>query len=105
MRPITNHVSIEKYQLRFFPSEDFSCLCEVYPIKTKHHILHKYKRFNKHWNMSRSMLSYLVAFLQFNSSTFTFHDSEAVYSALIISFSFLFSIFFSFSFSFYLVLI
>jgi len=31
MRAITNHVPISEYCLRFFPKEDFSCLCDEYP--------------------------------------------------------------------------
>ena len=32
-RAIINHAPISKYQLRFFPREDFSYLCESYPIE------------------------------------------------------------------------
>jgi len=31
-RAITNHTPIGEYRLRFFPREDFSCLCGFYPI-------------------------------------------------------------------------
>ena len=49
-RAITNHASISEYRLRFFPREEFKCLCGLYPIKTRYHILHKYRRFNGYWN-------------------------------------------------------
>ncbi len=35
IRVITNHTPIGKYYLRFFPKENFSCLCRVYPIKSR----------------------------------------------------------------------
>ena len=44
-RAITNHAPIREYQLRFFPSLDFSCLCNNYPIELRRHILHECKRF------------------------------------------------------------
>ena len=47
-RVITNHTSIREYQLCFFPKEEFSCLYGLYPIKTRYHILHKCRRFNKY---------------------------------------------------------
>ena len=34
-RAITNHAPIGEYQLRFFPSEIFSCSCGLYPIKSR----------------------------------------------------------------------
>ena len=34
-RAITNHAPIGKYRLKFFPWEDFSCLCGTYPIETR----------------------------------------------------------------------
>jgi len=49
-RAIINHAPIEEYHLCFFLNKDFSCLCGNYPIKTRYHILHKCKRFNKYWN-------------------------------------------------------
>ena len=33
-RAIINYATIEEYCLRFFPRENFSCLCRLYPIKT-----------------------------------------------------------------------
>jgi len=35
-RAITNHASIEEYRLRFFPRENFSCLCRTYSIESRH---------------------------------------------------------------------
>jgi len=40
-RAIVNHTSIGEYRLRFLHWEDFSCLCNDYSIKTRHHILYK----------------------------------------------------------------
>ena len=45
-RAITNYASIGEYYLRFFSKEDFSCPYENYPIESRHHILHKYRRYN-----------------------------------------------------------
>jgi len=45
-RAITNHASIREYRLRFFPRKKFKCLCGVYPIKSRRHILHDCSRFN-----------------------------------------------------------
>ena len=42
-RAITNHAPIREYHLRFFPREEFKCLGRFYLIKSKHHILYKYK--------------------------------------------------------------
>ena len=36
-RAITNHAPIGEYQLCFFPREEFSCPCGLYPIKTRCH--------------------------------------------------------------------
>jgi len=47
-RVITNHAPIGEYRLRFFPREEFKCLCGLYPIGTRCHILHKCRRFNKY---------------------------------------------------------
>ena len=33
-RAITNHALISKYRLRFFPEEEFKCLCSSYPIES-----------------------------------------------------------------------
>jgi len=45
-RAITNHTPIGEYRLRFFPYEDFKCLCNNYPIETRRHILHECSRYN-----------------------------------------------------------
>ena len=71
-RAIVNHVLISKYCLRFFPREDFSCLCSIYLIETRRHILHKCKRFNKYWNPRRDTIAHFALFLQFNPSAFSF---------------------------------
>ena len=48
MRAIVNYTPISEYRLRFFPQEEFKCPCGLYPIKTRQHILHKYRKFNKY---------------------------------------------------------
>ena len=35
IRAITNHAPIGEYRVRFFPREDFSCLCGRYPIESR----------------------------------------------------------------------
>ena len=52
-RAITNHAPIGEYRLRFFPRKEFKCLCGVYPIKSRRHILHNCSRFNGYWNLRR----------------------------------------------------
>ena len=47
-RAIINYTPISKYWLRLFPYKDFKCLCSTYPIKTRYHILHEYKRYNNY---------------------------------------------------------
>ena len=47
-RAITNHAPIGKYRLRYFPRKDFKCPCEIYPIKSKYHILFECGRFNSY---------------------------------------------------------
>ena len=71
-RAITNHALISEYRIRFFPREDFSCPCGSYPIKSRYHILHEYRRFNNYWNPRRDSISHFVLFLEFNLSTFAF---------------------------------
>jgi len=66
--------SFSSHCLRFFPREEFNCPCGFYPIKTRCHILHDCKRFNKYWNLMRDTLSQLVAFLEFNPGAFSFHE-------------------------------
>ena len=38
-RLIINHASIDKYRLRFFPKESFTCMWGYCPIETRRHIL------------------------------------------------------------------
>ena len=66
IRAITNHTSTGEYRLKFFPQEGFSYLCGNYSIKTRWHILHKCKRYNKYWNPRRDMISHFILFLKFN---------------------------------------
>jgi len=74
-RAITNHAPIREYQLRFFPSLDFSCLCNNYPIELRRHILHECKRFNGYWNPRRDVLNHFVMFLTANPNAFAFTDN------------------------------
>ena len=71
-RVITNYAPIREYRLRFFPREEFKCLCSIYPIKSRRHILHDYSRFNGYWNPKRDSLSHFVMFLKTNPNAFTF---------------------------------
>ena len=73
-RAITNHAPIGEYCLRFFPRENFSCLCGLYPIKTRHHVLHDCRRFNNYWNPRRDTLSHFISFLEFNLTAFSFGE-------------------------------
>ena len=73
-RAITNHAPIGEYRLRFFPSLDFSCLWNNYPIEIRRHILHECKRFNGYWNPRRDTLSHFVMFLTTNPNAFAFID-------------------------------
>ena len=45
MRAIVNYTPISKYHLRFFPQEDFACICSLYLIETRRYILYECKRF------------------------------------------------------------
>jgi len=74
-RAITNHAPISKYRLRFFPREEFKCLCSSYPIELRCHVLHECGRFNGYWNPRRDSLGHFVMFLETNLSAFTFSDS------------------------------
>ena len=47
-RFIINHASIGKYRLRYLSREDFKCLCSLYSIKSRQHILYECKRFNNY---------------------------------------------------------
>jgi len=71
-RAITNHAPIGEYQLRFFPNEEFSCLCGFYPIESRWHILHECRRFNKYWNLRRDSISHFIQFLERNLGAFAF---------------------------------
>ena len=73
-KAITNYTSIGEYQLRFFPNEDFKCLCNNYPIELRRHILHRCRRFNRYWNPRRDFLNHFIMFLITNSKAFTFTD-------------------------------
>ena len=75
-RALTNHALIGKYRLRFFPREEFRCLCRVYPIESRCYILHEYRRFNRYWNMRQDSLGHFVMFLEANLSLFAFIDSS-----------------------------
>ena len=74
-RVIVNYAPIGKYCLRFFSHEDFKCPCGTYPIKTRHHILHECKIYNKYWNPRRDMIGHFTLFLMYNSNTFSFGES------------------------------
>ena len=71
-RAITNHAPTGEYRLRFFLREDFSCSYRQYPIKTRYHILHKYKRFNKYWNLRKDFIGHFIMFLELNLNMFAF---------------------------------
>jgi len=75
MRAITNHALIGEYQLRFFPNEEFKCLCRNYPIESRRHILYNCMRFNGYWNPRRDSLSHFVMFLIANPNAFVFIDN------------------------------
>ena len=72
IRAIVNYAPISEYHLRFFSQENFVCLCSLYPIKSRRHILHKCKKLNNYWNPRRDTLSYFILFLGFNSKAFSF---------------------------------
>ena len=76
LRALTNHAPIGEYRLRFFPREEFRCLCRLYSIESRCHILHKCRRFNRYWNLRRDSLGYFVMFLETNLSAFAFIDSS-----------------------------
>ena len=74
IKAITNHTSIGEYCLKFFLKESLSCLYRTYPIETRQYILYKYRRYNKYWNSLRTTFSHFLIFLEFNLSTFSFHE-------------------------------
>ena len=47
-RAIINHISKDKYHLKFFPRKNFNCPYGTYPIKSRHHILHEYRKYNNY---------------------------------------------------------
>ena len=75
LRAITNHTPIGEYKLRFFSREEFRCLCGLYPIETRHHILHEYKRFNGYWNLRRDSIGHFILFLELNPNVFAFSST------------------------------
>ena len=102
-RVIVNYASIGEYWLRFFPQEEFKCLCGLYSIESRYHILHKCRCFNNYWNQNRDSLAYFTLFLEFNSNAFSFGKNitqssfEIAYSVFLLSlFTLLFLFFFSF---------
>ena len=76
-RAITNHAPIGEYRLQFFPSMDFSCPCNNYPIESRRHILHECERFNGYWNPRRDILKHFIMFLTTNSNAFAFNDIQS----------------------------
>ena len=48
IRVIMNHAPIGEYWLQFFPSKEFSCPCDLYPIESRRHILYECRRFNEY---------------------------------------------------------
>ena len=75
-RALTNHAPIDEYRLRLFPREEFRCPYGLYPIESRCHILHEYRRFNRYWNLRRNSLGHFVMFLETNPSAFAFIDSS-----------------------------
>ena len=75
-RALTNHALIGEYRLKFFPREEFRCLCRLYPIKSRCYIFYECKRFNGYWNLRRDSLGHFVMFLKANLSAFAFIDSS-----------------------------
>ena len=97
---------IGEYELRFFTQKEFKYPCSLYPIKTRHHILHECKRYNNYWNPRRDTVVHFTLFLEFNSKAFSFRESITELTCsqafLMISFYFLslsLYIFFLFFFS------
>ena len=85
---------IGEYRLRFFTQKEFKYPCSLYPIKTRHHILHDYKRYNNNWNPRRDTIVHFTFFLEFNSKAFSFRESITELTCsqafLMISFHFFF---------------
>ena len=74
-RAITNHTTTGEYWLWFFLKEDFKCLCSLYPIETRRHILYECIRHNGYWNPRRDLLYHFIMFLSANLLAFTFIDN------------------------------
>ena len=74
-RAIVNHIPIGEYRLRFFPWEEFKCPCSLYPIESRHHILHECRCLNNYWNPNRESIAHFTLFLEFNGSAFSFGDN------------------------------
>jgi len=79
-RAIINHAPIGEYRLRFFPKENFSCPCGLYPIKSRRHILYDCRRFNNYWNPRRDSIGHFTLFLEFNSRAFSFEEDFIILS-------------------------
>ena len=77
---IINHASIGKYRLRFFPKENFSCSCSLYPIESWQYILYDCRRFNNYWNLRRDSIGHFILFLEFNSRAFSFKKNFIILS-------------------------
>ena len=101
---ITNHVPIGEYCLKFFSREEFKCLCRLYPIESKNHILYECRWFKKYWNLMRDTISQFISFLEFNLNAFSFRGNitwTSISPAWLVFFYFSpLSFPFSFSFSF-----
>ena len=93
-RAIVNHAPIGKYRLRFFPKENFSCPCGLYPIKSQRHILYDCRRFNNYWNPRRDSIAHFTLFLELNSRAFSFGEDFATSSISNPSQSYCFVLFF-----------
>ena len=74
-RAIVNHALIGEYCLRFFPQEEFKCLCRQYLIETRQHILYECRRFNNYWNPRWDTIAHFTMFLEFNNNAFSFGES------------------------------
>jgi len=72
MKAITNYAPIREYHLCFFPKEEFSYLCGLYPIEIRQHILYKCRRFNEYWNPQRDSIAHFIQFLERNPRVFAF---------------------------------
>ena len=71
---IVSHAPICEYRLRFFSQKEFKYPYSLYSIKTRHYILHKYKRYNNYWNSRRNTITHFILFLEFNSRAFLLRE-------------------------------